>query len=148
MLCYDYILKILSGATAGNCEWKRLSEISFESQDVLAEMNATLGSLQQWQKHREVNAVATNPGERTLENTLGTSCSGPTEPRSTFLGGNGDADEEDPLFELWQVITSYSDCLNIEYVKYGWINLHRTLKSTGLLELDSKAVALRPDVLT
>lgn len=102
VLCYDDVLKILSDATADNCEWKRLREISFESQYVLAEMNATLGSLQQWKKHREVNIVATKPGEQMLENTLGR-----TESRGNFLGESSDTDEEDPLFELWQVIISY-----------------------------------------
>lgn len=62
-------------------EWKCFHDINHESQRALAEMNETLGSLRQWQKHRKAgsslipsvvsaeDASATTAGEELLSGT-------------------------------------------------------------------------------
>lgn len=42
-------------------EWKCFHDITHASQCALAEMNETLGSLRQWQKHRKINSSSSAP---------------------------------------------------------------------------------------
>lgn len=105
-------------------EWKRFHDINRESQDALAEMNATLGSLRQWQKQRKFNQTqpCLPPEEDSLERKYPLSTHSIISPDRTstsnstkFTNGTcGDghdeclpeadlADRDNPLLMVWQV---------------------------------------------
>lgn len=120
-------LQRLSTTLADSGEWERFHDISRESQDTLAEMNAALGSLRQWQKQRitapatpELGAASSawnsfkayeTPHEETtdhesssLEANVGFGCC--HKPQLRVLDGSN-VNEEDALAVICKVLYVY-----------------------------------------